>query len=124
MIAGMKPSPLAGFAWLLVFQTAGEMLSRGLGLSLPGPVIGMVLLFLALAHPAVRAPVALCAEFLLSHLALLFVPVAVGVMSYLPLLRQYGVKLLLVLVVSTWIGITVTALVLRWLPVQDDAEVR
>lgn len=120
----MNPSPLVGFAWLLLLQTAGELLSRGLHLPLPGPVIGMVLLLPALAHPAVRAPVALCADFLLSHLALLFVPVAVGVMAYLPLLRQYGVRLLLVVVASTWIGIAVTSLLLRAWPVQDDAELR
>jgi putative effector of murein hydrolase LrgA (UPF0299 family) len=120
----MNPSPLVGFAWLLLLQTAGELLSRGLGLPVPGPVIGMVLLFIALALPAVRAPVALCADFLLAHLALLFVPVAVGVMSYLHLLREYGLRLALVLVASTWIGIAVTALVLRLLPVQGDAEVR
>ena len=120
----MNVSPLVGFAWLLLLQTAGELLSRGLGLPLPGPVIGMVLLMLALTVRAVRAPVALCADFLLSHLALLFVPVAVGVMSYLHLLRTYGVRLVLVLVVSTWIGLAVTALVLRLMPVRGDAEVR
>lgn len=120
----MNASPLAGFAWLLLLQAAGELLVRGLGLPLPGPVIGMVLLLIALAHPAVRAAVAPSAELLLANLALLFVPVAVGVMSYLPLLRQYGLRLAVVLVASTWIGLAVTAGVLRLLPVRDDAEVR
>jgi putative effector of murein hydrolase LrgA (UPF0299 family) len=45
-------------------------------------------------------------------------------MAYLPLLRQYGVRLLVVLVLSTWIGLAVTALVLRLLPVKPDAEIR
>jgi len=121
----MNASPLAGCAWLLLLQTAGELLARGLGLPLPGPVIGMVLLLIALAHPVVRASVAPVADFLLGNLALLFVPVAVGVMSYLPLLRQYGVRLMVVLVASTWIGLAVTAGVLRLLPVEDeDAELR
>ena len=35
--------------------------------------------------PAVREPVAACANFLLSHLSLLFVPVGVGVMTHLGL---------------------------------------
>ena len=38
--------------------------------------------------------------------------------------QQYGLRLLVVLVVSTWIGLGVTALVLRLLPVRPDAEVR
>lgn len=120
----MPASPLVGFAWLLSLQAAGELLSRGLGLPLPGPVIGLVLLMLALRSPLVRAPVAVCADFLLAHLSLLFVPVAVGVTTYLPLLRDYGVRLLIVLAVSTWAGLAVTALVLRLLPVRDHAELR
>ena len=70
---------LRGLAWLLVLQSLGEVLARGLALPFPGPVVGMVLLLLALRWRVVREPVALCADFLLSHLSLLFVPVGVGV---------------------------------------------
>ena len=104
---------LNGIAWLLVLQTGGELLSRGLGLPLPGPVVGLVLLLLALRWSPVRASVAACADFLLSHLSLLFVPVAVGVTAYLPLLSEHGLRLAAVLVVSTWIGLLVTAWTLQ-----------
>lgn len=117
-------TPLLGFTWLLVLQTAGELLSRGLSLPLPGPVIGLLLLLPTLASARVREAVAPCAEGLLSHLSLLFVPVAVGAMSYLPVLREYGLRLLVALVLSTWIGIAATALFLRAFPPSDDAEVR
>lgn len=106
---------LRGMMWLLVFQSAGELLGRGLALPLPGPVVGMVLLLLALRWPAVRTPVAQCAEFLLSHLSLLFVPVGVGVMTHLSLVSQYGVRMLAVVVLSTLAGLAVTALVLQLL---------
>lgn len=104
---------LQGLAWLLVMQSAGELLARGLTLPLPGPVLGMLLLLPALRWPAVREPVAACAGFLLSHLSLLFVPVGVGVMTHLDLLGAYGVRMLAVIVLSTWIGLAVTALLLR-----------
>jgi putative effector of murein hydrolase LrgA (UPF0299 family) len=104
---------LRGLAWLLAMQSLGELLSRGLNLPFPGPVIGMLLLLLALRLPVVRAPVAACANFLLSHLSLLFVPVGVGVMTHLGLLGQYGVRMLAVIVLSTWIGLGVTVLVLH-----------
>ena len=117
-------SPLAGFAWLLTLQTAGELLARGLSLPIPGPVVGLLLLMVALREPRLRASVGSCADFLLAHLSLLFVPVAVGVMAYLPLLREYGLRLLVVLLVSTWIGLAVTVLALRLFPVEDDAELR
>lgn len=104
---------LQGFALLLFLQTIGELLSRGLGLPVPGPVVGMLLLLAALGWRRVREPVAACAPFLLSHLSLLFIPVAVGITSYLPLLETYWLRLLLVVVVSTWIGLAVTVLALR-----------
>lgn len=104
---------LRGLAWLLALQSVGELMARGLSLPFPGPVVGMLLLLLALRWPVVREPVAACAQFLLSHLSLLFVPVGVGVMTHLGLLGQYGVRMLLVIVLSTWIGLAVTALVLQ-----------
>lgn len=103
---------LRGLAWLLALQSLGELLSRALKLPFPGPVVGMVLLLLALQWPVVREPVATCADFLLSHLSLLFVPVGVGVMTHLALVSQYGGRMLIVIVLSTWIGLLVTAWVL------------
>ncbi|HEY0201160.1 MAG TPA: CidA/LrgA family protein [Burkholderiaceae bacterium] len=103
---------LAGITWLLLFQAMGEAISRLLHLPIPGPVIGMLLLFAGLFAPAVRGAVAGCANFLLAHLGLLFVPAGVGVMTYLPQLQQYGLRLLAVIVLSTWFGLAVTACVL------------
>lgn len=114
---------LRGLAWLLLLQSIGELLSRGLSLPFPGPVIGMVLLLIALRWPLVREPVSVCADFLLSHLSLLFVPVGVGVMTHLSLVSQYGGRMLLVIVLSTLIGLAVTALALNFLW-RRDAEVR
>jgi putative effector of murein hydrolase LrgA (UPF0299 family) len=104
---------LRGLAFLLLLQSLGELLSRGLSLPFPGPVIGMLLLLLALRWPLVRQPVAACADFLLSHLSLLFVPVGVGVMTHLSIVSQYGGRMLVVLVLSTLIGLAVTALLLN-----------
>ena len=42
---------LTGLAWLLLCQTAGELLARLFQLRLPGPVVGMLLLLLALRWP-------------------------------------------------------------------------
>jgi len=120
---------LRGLAWLLALQSLGELLSRGLSLPFPGPVIGMMLLLVALRSPAVREPVGACADYLLSHLSLLFVPVGVGVMTHLSLLDQYGGRILVVIVLSTWIGLAVTVLTLHLMSRGEkaknrDAEVR
>ena len=104
---------LRGLACLLLLQSLGELLSRGLSLPFPGPVVGMVLLLAALRYEPLREPVAACAGFLLSHLSLLFVPVGVGVMTHLSLVGRYGLRMLAVIVVSTLAGLAVTALCLH-----------
>jgi holin-like protein len=110
---------LQGLAWLLAAQAAGELITRALALPLPGPVLGMALLLVALRWPGVRASVGACANFLLAHLSLLFVPVGVGVMTHLGLVGQYGGRMLAVLVLSTIVGLAVTALAMHWLRDQD-----
>ncbi len=112
---------LRGLAWLLALQSVGELLARGFSLPFPGPVIGMLLLLLALNVSLVREPVQACATFLLTHLSLLFVPVGVGVMTHLGLLGQYGVRMLGVVVASTLIGMAVTVGVLQLFKDKPDA---
>lgn len=116
--------PLKGLAWLLACQSAGELLARAAPVGLPGPVIGMLILMVALRWSVVRGPVAAIADVLLAHLSLLFVPVGVGVMTHLGLLTQYGVRLGIALVLSTWVGLAVTALVLRALLPKPAAAAR
>jgi holin-like protein len=106
---------LRGFAWLLALQAAGEVAVKQFGLTVPGPVLGMVFLLFALKLPSARLAVAGCAEFLLNHLSLLFVPVGVGVMTHLGIFNDFGWRIAVVLVLSTWVGLSVTALTLRWL---------
>jgi holin-like protein len=109
---------LRGFAVLLGLQLGGEVLARLTGLPLPGPVLGFLLLIPLLGASWVRQWVAPAADALLAHLSLLFVPVGVGVVVHLGPLASMGWKIVLVLVLSTWLGLAVTALVLRaaWRP--------
>lgn len=111
---------LRGLAWLLALQSAGELLARGLNLPFPGPVVGMLMLLVALNWQGVRGDVSVCAEFLLAHLSLLFVPVGVGVIAHLGLVSRYGIQMFVVVVVSTLVGLAVTALALRGLGHDPD----
>ena len=106
-------SALRGFAWLLLCQSAGELCARALGLALPGPVIGMLVLLAALNLRWVREPVEAAADALLQHLSLLFVPVGVGVIVHVGLLADHGWRLAIVVIASTLLGLAATALVLH-----------
>jgi holin-like protein len=104
---------LRGLALLLLLQAAGEALAHALAWPFPGPVVGMAMLLVGLRWQAVREPVQAVADLLLANLSLLFVPVGVGVITHLDLVSRYGLRLLLVIVLSTWLGMAVTALLLR-----------
>jgi holin-like protein len=104
---------LAGLALLLLCQSAGEAAARLLGAPLPGPVLGLLVLWALLNVQALRASAGAAADVLLAHLSLLFVPVGVGVVLHLDLIARHGVRMAVVIVVSTWVGLAVTALALR-----------
>ncbi|WP_044872312.1 CidA/LrgA family protein [Pseudomonas sp. LFM046] len=74
---------LRGLTWLVLFQLIGSGLNALFLSMLPGPIIGLVLLFLyLLARGEVSEPLSLAASSLLRYLPLLLVPPAVGVMVY------------------------------------------
>ncbi len=102
---------------LLGFQLAGEIISRGFELLVPGNVIGMGLLFVALIW---RGRVSIDVEGrvrrFLKPLPLYFVPASVGVVTFFPLLATEGVGIVLTMVLSTAITMWLVAVVLdRWL---------
>ena len=100
-------------ALLLAFQLAGEVLVRLVELPVPGPVIGMLLLFTALGiRGSVPEEGAAVANGILSHLSLLFVPAGVGIIVHAARLQGIWPALLLTLVVSTLLAVAVTALVM------------
>jgi holin-like protein len=106
---------LQGLAILLLCQSVGEAAARLLHLPLPGPVLGLLLLMALLGWQRLRTPAGQAADALLQHLSLLFVPVGVGVMTHLTLIGQHGLRMAAALVLSTWIGLAVTAGMLHWL---------
>jgi len=109
---------IASLSLILLCQLAGEAFVRGLGLPMPGPVIGlMILLVLLLARDRfpqlARGPlqgdgVESASRGLLANLSLLFVPAGVGVVQKLDLIVNHGIAFLGVLVISVLITLLVT----------------
>ena len=102
------------FTLLLVCQLAGEILVIATGLPLPGPVIGMLLLFIGLlVRGGIPQGLEKMAGALLSNLSLLFVPAGVGVMLHADLLGREVLPIALSLVFSTLITLIVTGWVMQ-----------
>lgn len=101
---------LQSISLILIFQLAGELISRWTGIPVPGPVIGMLLMLAAffikddlidIVRPTAGA--------LLSNLSLLFVPAGVGIMMHVDRFMSEGLGIALTLVLSSIIAMAAAA---------------
>ncbi|MDI5892121.1 CidA/LrgA family protein [Halomonas rhizosphaerae] len=112
---------IMGMSMLLACQFAGELVARGLTLPIPGPVIGMVILLVALMiRGKVPSSLRLTGEGLLRYLTLLFVPAGVGLMVHFELIAADLWPIVVTLVASTAVTLGVTAWVLERLQHGDS----
>ena len=114
---------LSGLVQILLFQSIGELVSKFLLPTLPGPVIGLVLLVLWLVlRKEINAELALVADGFSQYLGLLFVPAAVGVVLFVPQLQANALAIVSALVGSVILTIGSSALVVRFLSRKDTHE--
>ncbi len=103
-------------AVLLLFQCVGEALAYAFRLSIPGPVIGMLFLFIAfILSPRLLEKVEESSHHVLKHMSLFFIPAGVGIMVSASGIAQHWLALLTAIVVSTLLTLAVTAISMQWL---------
>jgi holin-like protein len=107
---GPRVGAIRGLVAIVAFDVAGEVLARVADVPLPGPVIGMVLFFVALVAMRDRAShVERGAALLLRHMSFFFVPAGVGVITQLDVFRAEWRPIVVALVASTWLGLIAAA---------------
>lgn len=105
---------LGAFAILLAYQSMGELLSHYLQIPIPGPVIGMLLLFISLlVFPRLLDYIQDTCRQLIGHLSLLFVPAGVGIISSASLLEGQWTALIVSIAGSSLLTLAVTAWVVQ-----------
>lgn len=105
---------LGAFAIILIFQLAGELIVLAFNLPIPGPVIGMLLLFFSLLFKAnLSENLKTTAHGLLKQLGLLFVPAGSGIIAYTALIRKEWLALAVTLLISTLLTIAATAWIMQ-----------
>jgi holin-like protein len=114
---------IASLSLILLCQLVGEIIVRGIGVPVPGPVIGAVLLLLLLLArdrfailargPLQEGGVENTSRGLLANLSLLFVPAGVGVVQKLDLLAEHGIAIMLILAVSVVVTLLATVVTFR-----------
>lgn len=106
---------IACLTLLLACQLVGEILVKLLHLPVPGPVIGMALLFAGLViRGGTPSILEQTAGRLLGHLSLLFIPAGVGIILYLDLIAENWLPIGAALLVSTLLTIAVTGGVMQY----------
>lgn len=122
-----RHSTLLQIAGLLLAWGVGELVVRGLGLPVPGGLVGMGLLLLALARGWLQlGSLRRGATRLIGEMLLFFVPAVLAVLDHPELLGWLGLKLLAVIVAGTVIVMGSTAMVvelaLRWTATAPEAQ--
>ncbi len=106
---------------ILLCQLIGEIIVIGSGIPVPGPVIGMTILFVGLLlAKGVPPSLETLSDNLLAHLSLLFVPAGVGVMMHFELLGRELLPVAMALLLSTLATLLVTGWIMQALARSGD----
>ena len=90
--------------WIILFSLLGEIVSVAIAsfVAIPGSVIGMVLLFLALHFNVLKlSQVDEVGSWLTDNMAILFVPAGVGLMTNFDVLAESWLQLIVIMFVTT-----------------------
>ncbi|WMT40768.1 CidA/LrgA family holin-like protein [Paenibacillus sp. D2_2] len=99
-------------AVLFFISLAMNYIVKWLHLPIPGTILGIIILFILLKTNVIKLSwIEQGANWLLAELLLFFIPAAVGVMNYMSLLEQDGIRILLVVISSTVIVMASSGLV-------------
>ncbi|MCG6199930.1 CidA/LrgA family protein [Psychromonas antarctica] len=81
---------LRGFIIILLFLVFGKLISAYLPIPFPASIIGLILLFSALSTSLVKVEwVMMSGHFILKYMALLFIPIGVGLLNYFDLIISH-----------------------------------
>lgn len=102
------------FMIILVFSFLGEAISSIFHLPVPGSIIGLTLLFLALEFKIIRLRhITLVGDFLLANMTILFLPAAVGIMEKFSDIKPYLLPISLIILAAIFINMAVIGFVVQ-----------
>lgn len=105
---------------IFLFLGLGELIYFLFDIPVPGNVLGMLLIFIALKLKLIKLEsVKPASDQLLKYMVLFFVPYGVGLMAYAGFIHSYWIVLSVAAVITTLLTLYVTALVQQKLE-RDD----
>jgi holin-like protein len=107
---------IKGLFFILLFYFIGECFSYFINGLIPGSVLGMVFLFLALLFKIINPEnVRKTATLITGNMAIFFIPAGVGIMTYSELLANAWVGILTAIFISTICVIISVALIQQYM---------
>jgi len=107
---------MQGLLIILFINYLGVVLSSLLHLPIPGPVLGMVLLFITLYFKLLKFDlIQEAGDFLLKNMVVFFIPTTVGLIDNYHLLKNDIFKILIIIFISTLITMIVTGRLVQFL---------
>ena len=103
---------------MIIFSISllGEGISTIFHLPIPGIIIGLILLFLALEFKWLRLRhVNMVGNFLLANMTILFLPAAVGIMDKFHVIAPYLLPIVLIILGAIVLNVIVIALVVQFI---------
>lgn len=110
---------------MIIFSISliGEAISTLFHLPIPGSIIGLIILFLALQFKILRLRhVSLVGNFLLANMTILFLPPAVGIMDKFHVIAPYLLPIVLIIVGALVINVIVIALVVQFIKTRFEGD--
>jgi holin-like protein len=101
---------------IVLIYLVGEAIVSFLDINFPGSIVGMLLLLLALQQKWLKLEdIRTVSTFLLGYMPLFFIPAGVSIMSSYTLMQGHYVKIVLIVITSTFVVMSLTALFLQFL---------
>lgn len=108
---------------IFMISLVGEGISSVFRLPVPGSIIGLVLLFLALQFKLLRLRhISMVGNFLLANMTILFLPPAVGIMDKFQVIAPYLLPIILIVLGATVLNVCVIAVVVQLIKTRFEGD--
>ena len=105
------------------FSFIGHVISNVFRLPVPGSILGMILLFLALQFKILEfRHVDEAGSFLINNMTILFLPAGVGIMAKWNLISHFWAQILLIVVGALIINMLILGKLVEWIKVKFEGD--
>ncbi len=105
------------------FSFVGDTLSNSLHLPVPGSILGMIFLFLALQFKVLKfTDVDEVGSFLINNMTILFLPAGVGIMAKWSLISDFWWQIALIVLIALVVNVFILGRLVQFIKVKYEGD--